>query len=270
MRMETYNSVVKSINSIRKDPQEFLKEISVKNSCSYNSVLAIYTQCVQKKLKRTSYLHNDPQTQCDHWKQYKSQQSTDVEVIYNLAIHLDMPPVMLCKMFIELSKPDKSLTSAHILRNRECIEDPIFRSHISYCLEHDDNFGPNIDLIKKSIGEEYESILKDKLMLMEIPYKDEDVMRNQGYDKTPDFLLTVPVAFGDHVINWIESKASFGDEHNHKQYLREQYWSYWNRFGPGLVIYWFGFIEELSEQTVDKGILVMDHLPGKFKTFQNM
>ena len=34
------------------------------------------------------------------------------------------------------------------------------------------------------------------------------------------------------------------------------------RFGPGLVIYWFGFVEELDTNR-DKGIILMDHFPEK-------
>ena len=72
--------------------------------------------------------------------------------------------------------------------------------------------------------------------------------------------LDIPFAYKGHVINWIESKALFGDEEHHSNYLKDQLWSYWNRFGPGLVIYWFGFIEELDKNR-DKGILVSDHFP---------
>ena len=32
------------------------------------------------------------------------------------------------------------------------------------------------------------------------------------------------------------------------------------RFGPGMVIYWFGFIDELDINQ-DKGIILRDHFP---------
>ncbi|XP_072479005.1 CDAN1-interacting nuclease 1 isoform X10 [Notamacropus eugenii] len=93
----------------------------------------------------------------------------------------------------------------------------------------------------------------------------EDQLRAKGYDKTPDFILEVPVALEGHIIHWIESKASFGDECSHQAYLHDQFWSYWNRFGPGLVIYWYGFIEELDCNR-ERGILLKDCFPTDLVT----
>lgn len=36
-------------------------------------------------------------------------------------------------------------------------------------------------------------------------------------------------AVDGRVVNWIESKALFGDPANHAAYLKDQFWSYWNR-----------------------------------------
>ncbi|GAB5572605.1 CDAN1-interacting nuclease 1 isoform X3 [Prionailurus iriomotensis] len=96
-----------------------------------------------------------------------------------------------------------------------------------------------------------------------IPY--EDQLRAKGYDKTPDFILQVPVAVEGHIIHWIESKASFGDECSHHAYLHDQFWSYWNRFGPGLVIYWYGFIQELDCNR-ERGILLKACFPTDIVT----
>ena len=87
---------------------------------------------------------------------------------------------------------------------------------------------------------------------------------------TPDvWLLQVPVAVLDRqapsaagpswrVVSWIDSKATFGDDRIHAKQLEEQYSTYVNRYGPGLVIYWFGCIDGLGQGDV----MVMDAFPA--------
>lgn len=40
----------------------------------------------------------------------------------------------------------------------------------------------------------------------------------------------LPLAIDGQVVNWIESKALFGDEEIHRGYLKDQLFSYWNRY----------------------------------------
>ena len=88
----------------------------------------------------------------------------------------------------------------------------------------------------------------------QITFLHEEHLRMKGYDKTPDIKLEIPVgkwwinsenpydhlhcnfifliilAVDGQVINWIESKALFGDEEVHRGYLKDQLYSYWNRY----------------------------------------
>lgn len=119
-------------------------------------------------------------------------------------------------------------------------------------------------LFFRSIGLEYELRLERELRLMNITFSDENILRSRGYDKTPDFKLDVPIAVDGFIVNWIESKALFGDEKNHSGYLKEQLSCYWNRFGPGLVIYWFGYLETLdSTPEVNSMFILRTSFPDK-------
>jgi hypothetical protein len=109
--------------------------------------------------------------------------------------------------------------------------------------------------------------LEQSLQVRQILFQTESSMRALGYPKTPDALLAYPVEIGGCIVNWIESKALFGDAAAHATYSRDQYWPYYNRFGPGLVIYWFGFVEELNADK-ERGILILDHFPDKINKIQ--
>jgi hypothetical protein len=128
------------------------------------------------------------------------------------------------------------------------------------CLEVDMLTSPAMDVYRHQIGAEKEIFLHSRLQERAIIFHSEAAMRAAGYPKTPDALLAYPVEVDGHIVNWIESKALFGDAAAHAMYLRDQYWPYYNRFGPGLVIYWYGFIDELNGDC-ERGILVMSQLP---------
>ncbi len=164
------------------------------------------------------------------------------------------------------SKAAKASTAriTRILRDPESILsiDPILSHNLFYCLHNDLLTSPLTDQFRHQIGVEKEDYMHNRLREMNVLFHSEAQMRAAGYPKTPDALLAYPVEINGHIVNWIESKALFSDGPTHQTYLREQYWPYYNRFGPGLVIYWFGFLEEInSERDKEKGILVMDRFP---------
>lgn len=112
--------------------------------------------------------------------------------------------------------------------------------------------------------------------LVGIPFESEVHLRSRGTSRTPDVLLRVPVAipFGSSnaaeeeswkIINWIDSKALFGDVNTHQQSVVPQAESYLHRFGPGLILYWFGhaplaMLNDLAGELVIAGW----ELPSKF------
>lgn len=63
-----------------------------------------------------------------------------------------------------------------------------------------------------------------------------------------------------HKIYWVESKASFGDNTEFRFNSRKQLVPYTQLFGPGLVVYWVGCLDDLEcpENVYVCDISVMD------------
>ena len=116
---------------------------------------------------------------------------------------------------------------------------------------------PATSTIQRVIGLEYEGVLQRKLRAAGIPFWSEDELRAQDALKTPDVQLQVPVSIRGHVVHWIDSKASFCSEAAYRLDL-QQFRGYVNRVGPGMVVYWFGFVAELQD---DSDILLADGFP---------
>ncbi|XP_041252127.1 CDAN1-interacting nuclease 1 isoform X3 [Onychostruthus taczanowskii] len=222
-------------------------------------------------------------------------------VLLDLANEVDFAPSLMARIVLERflqekeqTIPSKTLINS-MLRDPSQIPDGVLANQVYQCTVNDCCYGPLVDCIKHAIGHEHEVLLREMLLEKNLSFIAEDQLRAKGYDKTPDFILEVPVAVEGHIIHWIESKASFGDESSHQAHLQDQFWSYWNRrkvacdstscspgfkvflplgigirglFGPGLVIYWYGFIEELDCHR-ERGILLKDCFPTDIVTLRH-
>ncbi|CAH4031887.1 CDAN1-interacting nuclease 1 [Pieris brassicae] len=185
------------------------------------------------------------------------------EVIIQLADSQGISPALFIRSLLQNVHTDSTMVKK-CLKDSTIIENKDLAYQVFLGIMHDNQYGPYADIIKQSIGLEYELRLEQELKAMNITFSDESILRLRGYDKTPDFKLDVPIAIDGFVVNWIESKALFGDEENHLGYLKEQLICYWNRFGPGLVIYWFGYLETLENTSeVNSMFILRTKFPSK-------
>lgn len=160
----------------------------------------------------------------------------------------------------------QQLSPSKLYKTPSLIPLKVLELNVLMCHKEDRHCSPRMDKYRTEVGLEYEEILEENLKKNNIPFMNEGDMRKTGYAKTPDSILLQPIAISRKggeplVVKWIESKAWFGDPTSHQTYLRDQYWPYYNRFGPGLVIYWMGIVDEMILPHHDKGVAVMDHFP---------
>lgn len=147
-----------------------------------------------------------------------------------MAIREHFSPVSLCRIILSIEFEDKpkSVTN-EMMRNPQMIPDPLLAWNVLNCIYNDKSDGPLTDMKRQAIGEDYEVQLKKLATDAGLQFHDEVHLRRYGYDKTPDLKLAVPCMYRGKVINWIESKASFGDMISHRQHIKDQLASYGNR-----------------------------------------
>ncbi|KAL1461045.1 hypothetical protein WDU94_012977 [Cyamophila willieti] len=148
-----------------------------------------------------------------------------------------------------------------MLRDPLLITDPILSMEISMCNAMDDQYGPVIELYRRSLGLAHEAKVMSHLTECGIVFQSEKLSMALGFDKTPDVLVYPPVWVGDRPVHWIESKALFGNPENHLLYEQNQYIPYYERFGPGLVVYWFGFVDSIPPHTPE--YMIVTNMPPR-------
>ncbi|XP_012231070.1 CDAN1-interacting nuclease 1 isoform X1 [Linepithema humile] len=266
MKTEVYNDIIMTIRSFRglsRDCAKMLKE-------KYTNILAstlhsILSLEIQQKMKTNHVrLFGNNKSYYDSYLE-AVQNGEPTGILLRMAKDIDAAPALLARNVLEkYCMHDDANVSKNIIsklfKDTTLIGDKDLAYEIYLCILYDDLYGPIADSMGICIGQEYEIKLQDNLIRRNIAFRNEEQLRLRGYDKTPDIKLEVPIAVNGYVINWIESKARFGNTEVHQKYMREQFLSYWNRFGSGLVIYWFGYLESLNKSS-EKKFIIMDHFP---------
>ncbi|CAG0906196.1 unnamed protein product, partial [Cyprideis torosa] len=148
------------------------------------------------------------------------------------------------------------------LKNTSLLKDFRLAEEVDMCSFTDRFYGPIGNVIKRQKGLDYEAKLHAELKKLGLEFCSEDELRVRGSDKTPDVLLKTPFFYDGVAINWIESKAVFGEPISHAQLCDSQYEKYRNRWESGIVIYWFGFVKDLE---VPRGIKLRSSVPPEME-----
>jgi hypothetical protein len=162
------------------------------------------------------------------------------ESFVNIAERLDFPPV-LTAMIVLRNMGTGRKAFRRLLHRPEDAPTPRLRKEIAEVVAADPIYSPEGHSIQRKRGLEAERQLADFLNSLGVEYRREKELRAE-YPKTPDFLLNDPVHVRGFQVNWIESKATFGDWVELRTNFRKQLSAYRSLFGPGMVVYWYGYI----------------------------
>uniref|UniRef100_A0A0A1WNP0 CDAN1-interacting nuclease 1 n=1 Tax=Zeugodacus cucurbitae TaxID=28588 RepID=A0A0A1WNP0_ZEUCU len=244
--------------------------------CEMEMVQRIFTDIDRLTLKSILQTELITRLRAQHWiseaKAKKYLQAFEEQVsthpaptlLLKIACLEGISPMALCRSILQQKyKFEHKSDLSRLLKYPHLIADPKLAANVIQCMCSDSQDGPLVDLRRRILGEEYEFKLKQMATAANMHYYDENDLRRLGYDKTPDIKMIVPFLYKGEVVNWIESKATFGDVKTHKRYIQQQLYSYSNRFGAGIVIYWFGYHEDtprLPDNNV--GIIVLDDFPS--------
>jgi len=282
MDSSVYEEIIKSLQSrnwtdldlIQAELTEEFAEVAE------HSIRSILCQEYQRHVKATFKLHHSEERKVavygDLMRDLQTRPGGGAGALVSLAFSSGCSPALTARSVLEQhcrshgqteSADGEKTQVSQMMKDSTLIEDGRLAMEVFLATIKDDSYGCFAEAIKQSIGEEHEQKIKDLLTQLHIPFADEHDMRSQGYDKTPDIKLDVPIAVDGFIINWVESKALFGDPEAHSGYLRDQLWSYLNRFGPGLVIYWFGYVNQLDVHR-NAGILLRESFPTDIVRFK--
>ena len=224
----------------------------------WDMILIVYRQQYQRHIRRTSHVHRRGA------KKYVALYREGQRII-TIAQYVNFSPYLLARILIEHLVPCSKKSVTKYIKNLNLIRDSRLRMEVSECIEMDQFCSPYCDRVRRTLGLEYEYVLQQSIKNAGLPFDTEDTLRQAGWSKTPDVKLQCPISVPfngkNYIVNWIDSKAMFGDPHTHESENAKQLQGYLNRFGTGMVIYWFGYVKSLNS---NPDILVLDRFPDRF------
>jgi hypothetical protein len=239
----TYREIYNDLNRYE-DVDRLYKRYSRSKKFSWEFFLVVYTQrTIRDVTAKFQKIKSKAPSLYRRWKKGTS--------LIDLSDELNFSPVMTA--FIILTSQDYGRNGFRkMINDPESVENKRLSRELRVVRDRDPVYSPEGNEVQRKRGVKGEATMKTWLDRMKVGYQREEDLRERG-GKTPDFLLDRTIYFRGEEVNWIESKGSFGDMREIKKNLKKQLRSYKELFGPGMVIYWFGVVDDAP---VEEGIII--------------
>ncbi|KAJ7412807.1 hypothetical protein WISP_94484 [Willisornis vidua] len=155
-----YDEIAQFLGHVQPTRQSLRKLKEKFPSQSQSTLLSIFSQEYQKQIKRTHAKHHTAEAIESYYQRYLNgvMKNAAAPVLLELANEVDFAPSLMARIVLERFLQEKEQAV------------PI-----------------------SAIGHEHEVLLREMLLEKNLSFIAEDQLRAKGYDKTPDFILEVPV-----------------------------------------------------------------------------
>ncbi len=230
MDIETYNKIYDRLESV-----DDIKTLAEEFSQPVGTIHSILNQKTVNKVKKNfTRIKNKSPGHLKQWRKGKS--------MIEISRKNDIPATLMVSMLLK----EMGISKKNFLRNLDEQPDGRLKREVKEAIESDYFFSPRAHELHSEKGEMGEIILAEWLDEKGFEYKSEEDLRDEGFKKTPDFLLDAEIDVDGVQVSWIESKALFGDEKEHEYYIKKQFREYEEKYGTGMIVYWYGYIDSIS------------------------
>ncbi|MDR1690379.1 MAG: C15orf41 family protein [Candidatus Methanoplasma sp.] len=198
----------------------------------------LYTQKTSRYVKKHfHYVKERAPNMLREWKKGRT--------LMEIADKYRFPPILIA-MFIFLEDGANKKRFWEFIKDPDMLESKQTAEEVRDVVKNDLVYSPQANERQKERGIWGETLLQNWLDEQGIKYRTEKDLRGGEGQKTPDCLLDEPMNYDGKKICWIESKASFGDNVEFRFNSRKQLCPYTKLFGPGLVVYWTGCLDDME------------------------
>lgn len=242
MRRDIFFKIYRRLESRHDVP-----DVSEKYGYGEDVLYSILSQKIVRNTKKDYYIiARQAHAMAREWKRGKT--------ILQLAEERKFPPILTAGFVFREMGISKKVLRAYTSAPDD-IPDKRICSEMQSVMEEDFIYSPRGIECQKDRGIFCEDRIKEWLDEQGYTYMTENDSREMGRTKTPDFLFHEPHALIDTDVNWIESKGSFGSPFQARHDYEKQLRHYVDLFGPGIVAYWVGYIDDL---VLDDDITIVD------------